>query len=219
MVPWRRWSFCKKTLAGAFCANPLLRRSPLKMNIKHIIFFDIKIETKQKKKKLEKKRGKLKVKEKQYWKQKIPTHSNDHNRCDSLKNGKNEKKWWKRKKPLKNHKKNCKTNLKIKTKNRSTPIKLRKDLKNPQSIRWRKKNTNTIVFGSKKKERKMKQKSSPIAPQVSARERKKWVQFVVLVWVLWFKYVRNLRAASAGIATVIIRRSFWLLAWPFLSSF
>lgn len=40
-----------------------------------------------------------------------------------------------RKKPLKNHKKNCKTNLKIKTKNRSTPIKLRKDLKNPQSIR------------------------------------------------------------------------------------
>lgn len=41
----------------------------------------------------------------------------------------------KEKKPLKNHKKNCKTNLKIKTKNRSTPIKLRKDLKNPQSIR------------------------------------------------------------------------------------
>lgn len=43
------------------------------MNIKHIIFFDIKIETKQKKKTW-KKRGKLKVKEKQYWKQKIPKH-------------------------------------------------------------------------------------------------------------------------------------------------
>lgn len=56
VVPWRRWSFCKKTLAGAFCANPLLRRSPLKMNIKHIIFFDIKIETKQKKKNLKKER-------------------------------------------------------------------------------------------------------------------------------------------------------------------
>lgn len=83
----------------------------------------------------------------------------------------------------------------------------------------KKKNTNTIVFGSKKKERKMKQKSSPIAPQVSARERKKWVQFVVLVWVLWFKYVRNLRAASAGIATVIIRRSFGYLHGHFYHLF
>lgn len=41
----------------------------------------------------------------------------------------------KKKKATEKSQKNCKTNLKIKTKNRSTPIKLRKDLKNPQSIR------------------------------------------------------------------------------------
>lgn len=43
-------AFVRKLLLEPFCANPLLRRSPLKMNIKHIIFFEnIKIETKQKK--------------------------------------------------------------------------------------------------------------------------------------------------------------------------
>lgn len=129
------------------------------------------------------------------------------------------KKWWKEKTTEKSQK-NCKTNLKIKTKNRSTPSKLRKDLKNPQSIWWRKKNTNTIVSGATK-ERKMKQKSSPIAPQISAREiekRASHVQFVVLVWVLWFNYVRNPEALR-GIASVIIRRSVGYLHGQFCHLF
>lgn len=98
------------------------------MNIKHIIFFDIKIETKQKKKTW-KKRGKLKVKEKQYWKQKIPKHiqmiTTDAtvSKMEKMKKSDEKKNHWKI------TKKNCKTNLKIKTKNRSTPSKLRKDLK------------------------------------------------------------------------------------------
>lgn len=72
----------------------------------------------------------------------------------------------------KNHKKNCKTNLKIKTKNRSTPSKLRKDLKIHNQSDEEEKNTNTIVSGARRE--KDETKSSLIAsPQVSARENEK----------------------------------------------
>lgn len=213
VVPWRRWSFCKKTLAGAFCANPLLRWSPLKMNIKLIIFFEIKMETKQKKT-LEKARE-VESKRKTILKTKNP-HTLKWSQ--QMRQSQKWKKWKKsdeKRKPLKNHKKNCKTNLKIKTKNRSTPSKLRKDLKNPQSIWWRKKNTNTIVSGATK-ERKMKQKSSPIAPQISAREiEKKSVPRSVCSFSLSFVVQLCKKSGSAS------RNSFgdypsigWLLAWP-----
>lgn len=65
--------------------------------------------------------------------------------------------------------KNCKTNLKIKTKNRSTPSKLRKVLESHNQSEEEKENTNTIVSGAREEE-KEETKSSQLPPQISARE-------------------------------------------------